>query len=148
MDSRIRLSASLALDTLASLAAASCSISVEFNKYSSKRCFSPTLYWFIWFSSKPFANLCSDGFHAIQYDRFLHRSLKHKDESSANRSIPLCVSTVPSDSNFVCQRNGHRSANLNTQCPMCQSWFSYSYNVYVVNPVSTQIGLVAQRLIG
>ena len=72
-------------------------------------------------------------------------SLEHRDESSANRSIPLRVSTVPSDSNFVCQRNGHRSANLNTQCPMYQSWFSYSYNVYVVNPVSTQIGLVRKN---
>ena len=70
-------------------------------------------------------------------------SPEHRDESSANHSIPLYISIVPSDSNFVCQRNGHRSANLNTQCPMYQSWFSYFHNVYVVDPVSTQIGLVA-----
>jgi len=70
VDARNRSSASLALDILMSFAAASCSASVDFNRYSSRRSFSPTLYWFIWFSSEPFANLCSEGFHAIQYDRF------------------------------------------------------------------------------
>ena len=70
VDSRIRLSASLALDTLASLAAASCSASVDFNRYSSRRFFNPRLCLFRWFSSEPSANRCSVGFQAIQYDLF------------------------------------------------------------------------------
>jgi len=47
VDARNRSSASLALDILMSFAAVSFSASVDFNRYSSKRCFSPTLYRFI-----------------------------------------------------------------------------------------------------